>query len=196
MRWNALLLAALVAAPAMAQPAATVYEAGSTLEAELLSPLSSDSSFANDRFAMRLEAAWDREGRLAGVPPGYTVQGSIAATTSSGDPAAVARLVLRFESALGPSGVAAPLNASLEAYVPQGDAWRITTVAGGTVIVDRLRFFPALRGVLVDRSRGVAVAGLAEGSPADLVAPAPGQEIRVPAGAVFTLRLRSRLRLR
>jgi hypothetical protein len=63
------------------------------------------------------------------------------------------------------------------------------------VIIDRLRFFPALRGVLVDHARNAAIAGLAADDPGTLVAPAPGQPIEVPAAALLILRLNDRLRL-
>lgn len=195
MRATTLLIAAALAASAAAEDAAKVLDAGVRLEVEMVDALSSDGSFAKERFRAALHAARARDGKDLDLPAGLTLEGTVANAVSSREVGQLARLTLRFERVIGASGIPSPVDAFLEAVLPEGDAWRITTVAGGTVIIDRLRFFPALRGVLVDRARDEAIAGLASQGGATLVAPAPGTPIEVPKGARLEVRLRGRLRL-
>jgi len=190
-----LAIATLAAVPLAAQNAAPVLAPGTAVEVEMAAPVSSDASFVKDRFRAALRAAWDAEGKAIAIPSGFVIEGSVLGVVSSKDVGALAQIVLRFDRALGASGNPSVVDARLEAFVPPGDQWRLTSVSGGTVIIDRLRFFPALRGVLVDHARNALIAGLAAADPGMLVAPAPGQPIEVPAGALLILRLNDRLRL-
>jgi hypothetical protein len=178
--------ALLLAAPLAAQPQRVTLPAQSELVVRMGSALSSDTSLAQDRFSAQVLSVAGPDGKPINLPWAITVDGTVAAVVPSTMIGALASLTLRFDD-LAVAGETTPVRASLAAYLPEGDSWRVTTVAGGTVIIDRLRFFPELRGVLLEQDTGEAIAALAAGRPATLVAPAPGHPVGIPAGAVIAL---------
>jgi hypothetical protein len=190
MRWIAPFsgFALLLAAPLGAQQSSVTLPAGSELAVRMQSGVSSETSFVGDGLSAAVQSAADPYGNPISLPWPVALQGHLAAVASSAGPDVLATVTLHFDQ-LVVQGWGVSVHASLATYVPEGDSWRITTVDGGTVIIDRLRFFPALRGVLLELSGGTAFAGVAEYPPNMLVAPAPDHAIGIPAGTVFAVKV-------
>ena len=181
-------VALLLAAAAPAQTGRVAIPARSVVVVRMLDGVSSDSSLPGDTFSAAVQSVTGPLDNAIALPWPVTLTGHVVAATSSGEPDAVARLTIHFDR-LWVEGRGTAIQASLVTYVPVGDAWRITTVDGGAVIIDRMRFDPPLRGVLLERSGGTAFAGVARRPAGTLVAPAPGHVMTLRAGTVFAIRL-------
>ena len=188
MRAPAAAAAFLLAAAAPAPVGRVAIPARSVAVVRMLDGVSSDSSLPGDTFSAAVQSVTDPLDSAIPLPWPVTLTGHVVAASSSGEPAAVARLTIHFDR-LWVEGRGTGVQASLVTYVPEGSAWRITTVDGGAVIIDRMRFDPPLRGVLLELSGGTAFAGVAKEPPGTLVAPAPGHVVALRAGTVFAIRL-------
>lgn len=155
---------------------------GTLLEVEFTEPVSSDGSFAGDRFATRiLDDVYAGDGTLA-VPAGSELVGEVVEARPTKRIGGRARLELSFNELVLPSGKRAPVAASFYEQGPRKTRRDAATIGGGAVA-------GAILGRILDKDAAVwgAVVGAAAGTV--IAAKRDGQEVEIPAGTVVTLQL-------
>jgi hypothetical protein len=170
-------------------PVTTTVPEGTTLEVQLQSALGSDSSRAGDAFAATVTKDVMVDGRRA-IPSGSTVRGIVKAVTAAKRGGGSASLSLVFNSLELPDESSAPIVASFSdqtASRKKKDAAIIGGSAAGGALLGRL---------IGKDTKGAVVGALAGGAAGTgVVMSKDGDQVKMPAGTVLSLRLEQSVRL-
>ena len=168
-------------------PALTV-PSGQHLAVELVGGLSSAESQAGDTFRVRVARDVEVDGELA-IPAGSEVHGLVSEAVSAGAKRGQpAKLVLKFTDLVLPDGTTLPIRATLEEIGESRPGRKAATVGGGAAagaVLGRVLAGSGSRGkgtvigALVGALAGAAIASHA----------ATSEQIEIPAGTLFNLRL-------
>ncbi|HXU33544.1 MAG TPA: glycine zipper domain-containing protein [Thermoanaerobaculia bacterium] len=174
-------------------PAATV-PSGEHLAVELIGDLSSAGSSAGDTFRVRVARDIESDGEVA-IPAGSEVHGLVSEAVSArarrGQPA---KLTLKFTDLVLPDGETVPIHATLEELAASHPGRKAATVGGGAAagaVLGRVLAGSGSRGkgtvigALVGALAGAAIASHEQAS----------EEIEIPAGTLFDLRLDSAIEI-
>ncbi len=157
--------------------------AGTLFDVELLSTVSSGSSRPGETFRARLVRDLAAADGSPAVPAGSEVVGTVVEAVPLKKVGGQARLGLRFDRLVLPSGRTVEISASFYGENREGrrDAAKIGGAAAGGAILGRI----------LDRdNKGRAtVLGAILGAAAGTAIAAGGEEVEIPAGAEVTLRL-------
>lgn len=168
-------------------PAVTVPP-GRHLAVELVSDLSSAGSRAGDTFRVRVARDVEADGELA-IPAGSEVHGLVSEAVSAGAKRGrPAKLVLKFTDLVLPDGATVPIRATLEEIGESRPGRKAATVGGGAAAGAVLGRVLAGSG---SRGKGTVIGALVGALAGAAIASqtAASEEIEIPAGTLFNLRL-------
>ena len=168
-------------------PALTV-PSGQHLAVELVGGLSSAESQAGDTFRVRVARDVEADGELA-IPAGSEVHGLVSEAVSAGAKRGQpAKLVLKFTDLVLPDGTTLPIRATLEEIGESRPGRKAATVGGGAAAGAVLGRVLAGSG---SRGKGTVIGALVGALAGAAIAShtAASEQIEIPAGTLFNLRL-------
>jgi hypothetical protein len=168
--------------------AAFVLPVETEIQVRLEEPLSSATARMEDRFEATVSLpVRDEQGRVV-VPAGTRVRGIVAAVERSERPARPGRLDLMFDTIYLDDRTATPLRARVVSVKENMDRSETGKRAGIGAVVG------GVLGSIIGGTEG-AIIGAVIGGAGGVVA-TPGEEVKLPAGTIFTVRLDSPLQAR
>ncbi|HEV7667771.1 MAG TPA: hypothetical protein VGS22_04555 [Thermoanaerobaculia bacterium] len=169
-------------------PAATV-PSGEHLAVELLGDLSSAGSSAGDTFRVRVARDVEADGEVA-IPAGSEIHGLVSEAVSAGAKRGQpAKLTLKFTDLVLPTGETVPIHATLEELAASHPGRKAATVGGGAAAGAVLGRVLAGSG---SRGKGTVIGALVGAlAGAAIASHTAAEEIEIPAGTMFDLRLDS-----
>ncbi len=168
-------------------PAVTV-PSGERLAVELVGGLSSAGSQVGDTFRVRVARDVEADGELA-IPAGSEIHGLVSEVVSAGAKRGQpAKLVLKFTDLVLPDGQTVPIRATLEEIAASRPGRKAATVGGGAAAGAVLGRVLAGSG---SRGKGTVIGALVGALAGAAIASqtAASEEIEIPAGTLFNLRL-------
>lgn len=167
------------------RPEPVTVPAGTVMQIEMLTPVSSQTSHAGDTFRARISGSVrTEEGRVA-VPNGSEIVGEVTEAVAPGKIGGQAKLALHFTDLVLPDGTTVPIEASF-AHAGRNKTGRDAATIGGG----------AAGGAILGRALGNGKAGvigalLGAAAGAVIASRTPGEQVVFPKGATVDIQLDS-----